>query len=125
MARSYHFECEIRGTNTYESHSMADEADVNVLTDELHPNGIQQFGTIAVYLADDHDQSVDVTVQASHPGDGVFTYASDMGSATLAAGEDGAVIAVDGPVGRLQFTATTSTAPTSGSLLVHVLATGD
>lgn len=124
---SHHFRCQIRGTGTYESSTMDGSADVTVVDDSLHPNGLRNFDSIEVYVADDHDQALDVSVEHSHPGDATFTHALEAGTTSLAAGTDSDRITVSGPVGRLQIVvdaSALSTAPASGSLLAYVLATG-
>lgn len=128
MANTHHrFEVEIRDTNRHESHSMADEAGATVLTDELNPNDLQRYDSIRLYIDDDHDQGFDVTVEHTHTGDESFTAAVETAGSplTLAAGQDSATLTIDGPIGQLQFATETgglASAPTSGSLLVELVA---
>lgn len=107
------FECEVRDTQSHTSDEDPNaDAEFTVNTDSLHPNTMDNYDHITVYVDDTHDNTFDITVQTTAEDDTDWSAVIDEGTAS---GGTNSKFELQGPVGRarLSFTAA-GTAPNSG-----------
>lgn len=117
------FECEVRDT---QSHASTDDPSgddqYTVVEDSLHPNTMDNYDKITVYVDDTHDNTFDTTIQTTAENDTDWSAAINEGTAS---GGSNAKFTIDGPVGRLRLSfSAAGTAPTSGRCRVTVLCLG-
>lgn len=117
------FEAEIRDAESHTSDAMADDADVTVVEDKLHPHILNDYSDIRVYVEDDHDQAFDFTISHTHTDDDDFSGEVDSTTISLSSGGDSASATVAGPVGKIRFhfaTGALASAPTAGSSVIRI-----
>lgn len=120
----YTFEAQIRDITDHASSTMDAESGATVLTDELHPNALQNYSAIRIYVTDTHDAGYDIDLQHTRPGDETFSEAVTAATVSVASGEDHVTATLEPPVGRFQFVTRTGalgSAPTTGSVQVDVV----
>lgn len=116
------FEAEIRDTNNHTSDSMADDAGATVNVDTLHPNSLEEYERIRVYVDDTHDGSFDITSETAAHDDDDWSAVTVSNTYSLAAGQDQTTFTIDGPVGQLRFAlkASLATSLTAGRTRITV-----
>lgn len=114
------FEAEIRDTEAHTSDVMADDANVTVNEDTLHPNSLENYESIRVYVDDTHDEGYDLTVRHTAHDDDDYSAENDHTTYSVSTGQDQTTITITGPAGQIRLhTGTTGTAaPTTGRLRV-------
>lgn len=129
MTGSYSFTAEIRDATNHQTSKADEESGVTVTDNGLHERDVhyqyENAGSVRIYLRNHHDQGFDVETHHTTLDDTDFAASNVHSTETVAANGGVATFVMDGPVGRLQFktlTGSLSTAPTSGSLDIGVIA---
>lgn len=125
MFTRYQMEIEIRTIDDVASNAAGEIAGVTVITDELHPNQMDAYQNIRLYIHDTHDAAFDLDVQHTYDNDTTFSGRITESTVSLTTGTDRETVMLTSPVGRLRFNARAgalASAPTTGSLRFEVIA---
>lgn len=105
--------------------AVADVTEVqNTFPEDMN---LSRMSSIRAYIDDDHDEAIDVDLRHTHTGDADFSGEHTKATVSLTSGAAVGDATLDGPVGRVRLVIKASgaaAAPTSGSMLIEVLATG-
>ena len=113
------FAAEIRDTNEHESSTAENESGITVTANTLHPESMHDVAVANIYIKNNHDQSLDVSVEHAGQSQG-FDGAATAATRSLAADGTTGNVRVEGPIGQLQLTFAAATAPTAGDVTVDI-----
>lgn len=123
-ANQTHFEAQIRTTNANSSHD-GDANGFTVVSQDHHEpydSTFETFGSVTVYIEDDHDEAFDIAIRSTAKENSDYSGLVDEQTVSIAAGSDTAKVELNGPIGRLSYRfgagGTLAAAPTAGTCRV-------